>query len=400
MKSCILNPRKESLSINHFSILNKMQFSCNQDTFAKYLNVVSRVVSNKPGLPILNNVLFETKQGKLNMTATDLEISISCWMGADIKADGKVTAPAKQLSEFVNSIPAEQVDVLLENQTIKISTLNNSAQFNTIPSDDFPAVVTVEDKSKEVLKLSKDDVLTSVNRVAFAAATDDIKPVMTSIKLEIKEDTVAFVGADGFRLSRQVIKLAEPVEKAVEVLVPSKAMQELAHIVSEFESENSNNTVSLFIVEDRNQVVFRYNDIDLVSRLIDGQYPAYQQVIPTGYRIKGEIDRNEFQSALKVVNIIARSALGNRLILELNPKENSIKLSASQADVGSNESSFAANIDGEDITMAFGAKILGDMLSHMGGDKLIFEANSPTSAGVFKVKDDDSFLHLIMPMRL
>lgn len=377
-----------------------MQFSCNQDTFAKYLNVVSRVVSNKPGLPILNNILFETTKGKLSLTATDLEISISCWIGADIKADGKVTAPAKQLSEFVNSIPAEKVDVVLENQTVKVSTLNNSALFNTIPSDDYPSVVSVEEGTKEVLKLSKDDVITAVNRVAFAAASDDIKPVMTSIKLEIKEDTVAFVGADGFRLSRQVVRLNESVSKPIEILVPAKAMQELAYIVSEFESENSNNTVAIYIVEDRNQVVFRYNGIDLISRLIDGQYPAYQQVIPTGYRIKAEVDRNEFQSALKVVNIIARAALGNRLIVELNSKENIIKLSAVQADLGSNESSFASNIEGEDITMAFGAKILGDMLSHIGGDSLIFEANSTTSAGVFKVKGDDSFLHLIMPMRI
>lgn len=376
-----------------------MQFSCNQDTFAKYLNVVSRVVSSKPGLPILNNVLFETKHGKLQMTATDLEISLSCWIGAEVKADGVVTAPAKQLSEFVNSIPSEQVDVVLDNQTIKVSTLNNSAQFNTIPTDDFPSVVTVGEE-KEVFKLTKNDVLTAVNRVAFAAATDEIKPVMTSIKLEIKDDTVAFVGADGFRLSRQVIKLSSPVAKPIEILVPAKAMQELAYIVNEFESENSNNTVSLYIVEDRNQIVFRYNDIDLISRLVDGQYPAYQQVIPTGYQTKTTINRAEFQGALKVVNIIARSALGNRLVVELNSKENAIKMSASQADVGSNESSFAASIEGDDITMAFGAKILGDMLSHMGGEEVIFEANTPTTAGVFKVKGDDTFLHLIMPMRL
>jgi DNA polymerase-3 subunit beta len=376
-----------------------MQFSCNQDTFAKYLNVISKAVSSKPGLPILNNVLFETQKGKLQMTSTDLEISISCWIGADVKSDGKVTAPAKQLSEFVSSIPSEKVDVVLDNQTINVSTLNNEASFNTIPSDDYPAVVTINDE-KEILKFTKEDILLAVNRVAFAAATDDIKPVMTSIKLEVKDDTVAFIGADGFRLSRQVVKLAQPVEKNLEMLVPAKAMQELAYIVSEFSSENSNNTISLYLIENRNQVVFRYNDIDLVSRLIDGQYPAYQQVIPTGYQTKALLSRSEFQGALKVANIIARSALGNRLIIELNSKENSITLSASQAEVGSNESSFAANIEGDDIKMAFGAKILGDMLSHMGGDELEFEANSSTTAGVFKVKGDDSYLHLVMPMRL
>lgn len=174
----------------------------------------------------------------------------------------------------------------------------------------------------------------------------------------------------------------------------------MAHIVSEFANDNSNNTVSLYLIEDRNQVVFRYNDIDLISRLIDGQYPAYQQAIPTGYQTKSEINRAEFQNALKVVNIIARGVLGNKLYVEMDPKENVIRMSASQADLGSNESSFPVKIEGEPMRMAFSSKLLADMLGHIGGDDIIFESSSPTSAGVFKVKGDDSFLHLVMPMRL
>lgn len=376
-----------------------MQFSCNQDTFAKYLNVVSRVVSSKPGLPILNNVLFETKQGKLMMTVTDLEISLQCWIGAEVKADGKITIPAKQLSEFVNSIPSEKVDVELDKQTLKVSTLNNSAQFNTIPADDYPSVAAIKDH-EPLLLLTMEDVMTMVNRVAFAAASDDIKPVMTGIKLEVKDNTVAFVGTDGYRLSRQIVNLPTPATDSVELLIPAKAFQELAFIVSEFSSENSNNTVGLYLIEDRNQVVFRYNDIDLTSRLIDGQYPSYQQVIPTGYQTKAIIDRSEFQNALKVTNIIARSVVGNKIIVDQNPKENVITLSASQAEVGSNESSFAAEVEGEAITMAFSARLVSDMLSHIGGDEIQFESSSSTSAGIFKIRGDTSYLHLIMPMRL
>ena len=117
-----------------------MQFTCNQDTFSKYLNIISRVVSNKPGLPILNNVQFETSKGKLIMTATDLEIGINTWIGADVKSEGKVTVPAKQLTEFVNSIPSEKVDVEIDGQNFNISSTNNSAIFNTMSSEDFPSV--------------------------------------------------------------------------------------------------------------------------------------------------------------------------------------------------------------------------------------------------------------------
>jgi DNA polymerase III subunit beta len=377
-----------------------MQFSCSQDTLAKYLSLVSRVVNSKPGLPILNNVLFETRQGKLMMTVTDLEISLNCWIGADVKADGRITSPAKQLSEFVNSVPADKVDFDIEKQTLGVSTVNNSAKFNTIPADDYPSVVTVKGEDKPVFQILKEDVLLAVNRVAFAAASDDIKPVMTGIKIEVKDDSLAMIGADGFRLSRQVLKLPSKAEKNFDILVPAKALQELAYIVNEFSDENSNNVVSVFVVEDRNQVVFRYNDIDLISRLIDGQYPAYQQVIPTGYQTKASVDRGEFLNALKVVNIIARGVLGNKLIVEQVAKSNEITLSATQADLGSNKSSFAANIEGEDMNMAFSARLLSDMLSHVSGSDLIFESSSPTAAGVFKIKDDDNFLHLVMPMRI
>lgn len=333
------------------------------------------------------------------MTVTDLEISLNCWIGAEVRSEGKVTVPAKQLAEFLNSVPNEKIDVLLDGQLLKVSTLNNSAQFNTIPADDYPSVASITDQNP-LLTLSIEDVLTTVNRVAFAAATDDIKPVMTGIKLEIKEDTIAFVGADGLRLSRQVIRLSQKSSSNIELIIPAKAFEELAYIVSEFSSDQGDNTVSLFLIEERNQVVFRYNDIDLISRLIDGQYPAYQQAIPTGYQTTAEIERAEFQTALKVVNIIARGVLGNKLYVDQDPKENVIRMSATQTDLGSNESSFAAKIEGENMKMAFSSRLLAEMLSHVGGEKIIFESSSATSAGVFKIKGDDTFIHLVMPMRL
>lgn len=377
-----------------------MEFSCNQDTFSKYLNSVSRVVNSKPGLPILSNVLFETSQGKVNMTATDLEMSINCWIGADVASEGKLTVPAKQLAEFINSIPADKVQVVQENQTLNIRTKNNSAQFNTIASDDFPAVASINEGETPLLRITMEDLLKAVGRVAFSTANDDIKPVMTGIKLEIKDDTIAFVGADGLRLSRQISKLPESASKSVELLVPARAFQELAHIVSEFKSEDSQNLIEMYLIEDRNQILFRYNDIDLISRLIDGQYPPYQNVIPTGYKTKAELSKSDFQNSLKVVNIIARSVLGNKIIVNQDSKANSITLSANQADVGNNESSFEAAIEGEGMEMAFSARFLADFLSNVDAGEIVFESNSPVNAGVFKIKGDDSFLHLIMPMRI
>ncbi len=375
-----------------------MQFSCNQDTFAKYLNIVSRVVNSKPGLPILNNILFEAKNGKVHLTATDLEIGINTWIGADVQSEGRVTVPAKQLSEFVHSIPSEKVDVSLDKQMVTVATVNNNAEFHTIPSDDYPHVVTV-DKEAPILKIPQSDLLKSVKRVAFAAASDDVKPVLTGVRIEIEGKSVSFVSADGLRLSKQTIKVKSESTKDVNLLVPVKALQELAFVVSEMGMDDKE-MVSLYVVEDRNQVVFRFGDVDIVSRLIDGQYPEYKQIIPTGFKTQVTAKKDDFASALKVTNIIARSVLGNKIILDLEPKDNVVALSASQSEVGSNRSIFEGAMEGNSIKIAFSARFLGDMLTNLDGEELVLECSEPVKPGVFKIKGDDDFIHLIMPMMI
>lgn len=376
-----------------------MQFSCNQDTFAKYLTIVSRIVNSRPGLPILNNILFEVEKGKLVMTATDLEIGINTWIGVETKSEGSITVPAKQLSEFINSIPSEKVDVELNKSVLEVSTVNNSANFNTIPSDDFPKVAT-SGSSKPILSLKKDDLLMAVHRVAFAAAMDDVKPVLTGIKIELEGKQATFVSADGLRLSKQTIKLSSEVKEDTSLLVPVKAMQELAHVMGELGGEDSKDTVELFVIEERNQVLFRFNDVDIVSRLIDGQYPDYKQIIPASFKTKSVVNRDEFANSLKVTNIIARSVLGNKIILDISPDEKGISMSATLSDVGSNKSFFAADVEGDSIKMAFSAKFLGDMLNNISANDIVFECSEPVKPGVFKIKDDDTFIHLIMPMML
>ncbi len=376
-----------------------MEFSCNQDTFAKYLNIVSRVVSSRPGLPILNNILFDASSSKLNMSATDLEIGISTWIGSQVKTPGTVTVPAKQIAEFVNSIPSEKVDVVLEKQSLNVSTVNNSAQFHTIPADDFPKVVSVG-KESPLLKISKEDLVTSISRVSFAAATDDVKPVLSGVRVEISGDHIAFVASDGLRLSRQTVKLSSAIKEDISFLVPVKAMQELLFVLNELGGEKEKEMVEVFIVEERNQIVFRFNEIDIVSRLIDGQYPDYNAIIPTGFNLQAAIQRDEFLNALKVANIIARTVLGNKIILNVEPDKDTISLSATQSDVGSNESVFSGKIEGSALKIAFSAKFLSDILNNIGEDDIVFECSDPVKPGVFKIKGDDSFIHLVMPMML
>ncbi|MCK9368846.1 DNA polymerase III subunit beta [Candidatus Dojkabacteria bacterium] len=376
-----------------------MQFSCNQDTFSQYLNVVSRIVNSKPGLPILNNILFNVEKGKLTLIATDLEIGINCWIGVETQSEGSVTVPAKQLAEFINTIPSERVDIELVKQVLNVSTVKNFAEFHTIPADDFPKVVSIK-KEKPLLQLKKDDLLNAVKRVAFAAANDDVKPVLTGVRIEIEGKNVAFVAADGLRLSRQTFKLSSAIDKPINLLVPVKALLEVAYVVSEFSGADSSDVVAVYLIEDRNQVLFKYNDIDIVCRLIDGQFPEYKQILPTAFKTKTTVNRESFANSLKVINIIARSVLGNKIILDISSKENSITMNSTLSDVGSNKSVCEAEVEGDDIKMAFSARFIGDMLNNINGEEIEFESSEPVKPGVFKIKGDDSFIHLIMPMML
>jgi len=376
-----------------------MQFSCNQDTFAKYLNIASRIVTSKPGLPILNNVLFQTEKGKLLITVTDLEISLNTWIGADIQSEGSITVPAKQLSEFINSVSSEKVDVSLNGNTLNIKADGDIVNLNTMPVDDYPSIPSIKDH-KAILKINKDDIVKTVNRVAFAAATDDIKPVLTGVKIEVEGDIASFVATDGLRLSRQIIKLEEGVEKEIDFLVPVKALQELAHIINDFEVGKGDDFVQVFYIEERNQVLFRFNDIDIISRLIDGKFPEYKQIIPTGFKTKCLFSKEEFLSSLKVTNIIARTVLGNKLILDIDAKKGTLIMSATQSDVGSNKSSLKGSISGDNLQIAFSARLLSDILSHVNDEKISFECSEPVKPGVFKIEGDDTFIHLVMPMML
>ncbi len=377
-----------------------MKFSCNQDTFAKYLNVLSRVVSSKPGLPILNNILFDVSKNKVSMTATDLEISLNCWIGAEVSKNGKITLPAKQLAEFVNSIPSEKIDVTLDESVVNIETKNNSAKFNTIAPEDYPAVPSVKAEQKPMLRLKKEDLLLAIHRVVFAASHDDIKPVLTGVLVEISKDSISFVATDGLRLSKQILNLSSEIEEDISLLIPVKAFEELAKIISDFADSDEGEYVEIFYIEEKNQVLFRYSGIDLVSRIIDGQFPEYKQIIPTGFQTSFEFNRSEFLRSLKVVNIIARDISGNKIEVDIKNKQKKVFLSAVQAEIGSNKSEFEIKGDGEDLRIGFSGKLLSDILSNIGAEDLIFEANSDTNPGVFKIKKDDSFLHLVMPMRL
>lgn len=379
-----------------------MKVSCNQSSLAKQLGIVGRLVSGKPGLPILANVLVETEDSKLKLTATDLEMGVHTWIGAEVKEEGVITIPAKTFSEFVNTLPSEKVDIQMTKQILKVKTKNNSAQFNTLPSDDFPKVPTVDDG--ELLFVVDPGVIAdAVNKVSVAAASDDSRPVLTGIKIEVEGKDLTMVSVDGFRLARKFIKLEKESKDNIDLLVPSRSMQELSRVISDLHEDGDGkkkDNVEVYLLKGKNQIGFRYKEVDLTSRLIDGQFPEYKQIIPTGFQTKVEINSEEFRNSVRIVNIFARSVIGNKAIIDIDSDKGNVTVGAALVEVGENQSSFKGKIDGDKIKIGFSAKFLSDMLSTIDGDSMIMECSNSTAPGVFRSSDDDSYIHIIMPMRI
>lgn len=376
-----------------------MNFSCSQETLSKYLSIISRIVNTKNSMPILSNVLLKVEKGKLIMTATDLELGIHTWIGSDVQEHGEITVPAKQLAEYVSSLPNEKIDFVLKNNVLTVSSTNNTADFNTIPSEDFPKVA-ISTNNDATVSIPATDFLKVVDRVAFSASTDNIKPVLTGVYVEIKSDMISFVSADSLRLSREIVRLDTGVQDDKNLLIPARAFVEMASIINTSGLEIEEKNLDIYVLDNNNQVLLKYGDIDLVARMLEGQFPAYKQIIPTGYKIRCEFNKLDFANSLKITNIIARNVVGNKIIMSIDGDKNEITLSASMTDVGSNESSFASKVEGGSLQIAFNGKFLNDLISHTDGETIIFEAVSAVNAGVFRIKDDNNFIHLIMPMML
>lgn len=371
-----------------------MKFTVLQENFAKSLNQTARAVSNRPGLHILSNILIEVIDNKIKFSATDLELGIINWLPAEVAESGKVTVSARTLSDFINSIGSGKLEIYTEGNVLKVKSENSKATFNTIPAEEFPEIP--NDTEKEVMSINSALFSHVIEKVTFASATDDTRPVLTGTLFEIDKSKLSIVGVDGFRLSKQVLSDVS-VSSKYSAIVPARTLNEIAKIAKDDEEGE----IKMFVVSGNNQVLFRYKDTEFVSRLIEGEFPDYRQILPTEHVLSFEVNKARLAEAIKIVSIFARDIVGNKTIISIDTLNSKATLSANLAEVGGNEVDVELEkVKGTDIQIAFSAKYLSDMISHLDGDTLSFEINGATSPGVFREVDNDDFLHIVMPMRI
>jgi len=371
-----------------------MKISVLQENLNTALTNVSRFISNKNQLPILNNLLLSTDNGRLKLSATNLELSINYWIGAKIDQEGSITLPPKEITEFISYLSSGKIDLSLEGDNLlSVSSSKINSTFTTIPALDYPEFPKIDSKTSFDLDLN--NFLNSISQIIFSAATDDMRPVLTAVLCQFTKQNLTLVATDGFRLSIKEIKFDQPLDfnndQLITFLIPAKSLLEIVKLAK------NNQKIKLGLSTDEHQIIFILDDIEIISRLIDGEYPDYQKIVPQNYSTKVFINRDEFLQAVKIASVFAKESAN---VVKFNIKANSVELSANAPQVGQNKTIVDAKIEGENMEIAFNYKFLSDFLSNCKSPEIIIQLNDSLSPAGFFDQSEPDFTHIIMPVRL
>ena len=375
-----------------------MKVSCLQENLAKGLGIVGRAVSPRSTLPVLGNVLLATDAGRLKLSATNLEVGINCWIGAKVEEDGAVTVPARTFIDLVNALPPDRVDMelVVRTQTLNLRASRSEANVKGIDAQEFPLVPVPEGEGG--ISVEADVLRTAIDQVAFAAATDESRPILTGVLAKFEDTELTLAAADGFRLSVRTIPLPHAVPDPFSVIVPARALTELGRVSGE-----QKDPIVITVTPTRNQVLFQLTDIVLVSHLIDGNFPDYRQIIPGERTTHTVMDTATLLKACKTALIFARDAAH---ITRLHVKPGSelapghVVVSATSAETGDDVSELDASIEGEEVEIAFNVRYLIDLLSVVGTPQVALDTTTSSSPGVVRPVGDMDYTHVIMPMHL
>ena len=379
-----------------------MKLTCSPDALSQALQVVSRAVSPRTTLPILNNILLETSEKGLRLTGTNLEIGIVNHVDAEVHSEGAVTLPARLLTEFVAQLHEKQMEIELD---VKTQTLNvncgpyHNVKIKGIDAAEFPPLPAHEDGIR--VDLQQSDLLPAIEQTVVAASSDEGRPVLTGVYTQLGTDTLTMAATDGHRLAVKTLKAkpsegSAPSEGAAEgadsVIIPARALQELARVLK------GDGVVEMSMGRSRNHVFFKVEGVEVMSRLIEGTYPNYSQVIPPEpANTTITLNTKELHERARAVAIFARDSAN---VVRIKTEAGEIAISATTSEVGSSEASVSAEIEGADIQIAFNSRYLLDVLALLGSDKAVLNFNGPLSPGVVRPAGKDDYTYVIMPVRV
>lgn len=374
-----------------------MKASVSQQQLAHGLSTVSRAVSPRSTLPVLANVLVATDEGRLRLSATNLELGISCWIGAQIQEEGSITVPARTFADLINALPNDNVTLTLNarTQTLNVRCGSSVTDIKGIDAQEFPPMPAPD--LSEGVDLNVSDFKEMIQQVAFSASTDEARPILQGVLVNVNGSEISLAATDGFRISVRKALLANPANHAMTAIIPARALNELARIASD-----GNENVTMILPPGRGQVLFHLKDAELVSQLIDGNYPDFKVIIPRGFKTHTIISTAAFLKACKQAEIIARES-NNVIRMNISSRADApglIEISAQSEETGSSEISVDATVDGPNLVIAFNVRFLREVLDVIHSPNVTLETNANNTPGMIKPVGNDDYVHVIMPMHL
>jgi DNA polymerase-3 subunit beta len=375
-----------------------MKVSCLQENLAKGLSIVGRAVATRSTLPVLANILMATDNGRLKLAATNLEIGITHWLDAKVESDGAITVPARQLTDYVNSLPPDRIDVELNSrtQTLHLKCARYDANIKGVDASEFPIIPTIGEDKK--ITIEPDVLREMIEQVTFAAASDDSRPVLTGVFAKFDQNSVIFAAADGFRLSVRNAVLTSTLDSPVSIIVPARVLSEVSRVIGDQEEP-----VEISVTENRSQILFHLANTDIVSQLIDGNFPDYNQIVPKSRATRTVMNTGDLQSAVRAASVFARES-SNIVRLNIAPTNEmgggKVVVAATSAETGDNVGEIDAQVEGDAIEIAFNARFLGDVLNVLHAPQVALETVTASSPGVLKPVGREDFTHVIMPMHI
>lgn len=372
-----------------------MRLSCTQENLNRGLSLVGRA-SARTTLPITNNILLTAEDGRLKLSATNLEMAVSCWIGAKVEEEGEITVNARLLADFVGSLPNDKIEISLSprSKSLKIKCARFEARISGVDAKDFPPIPKVGDGIQTSVEI--DAFCQAISQVAFAAATDESRPVLTGVSAEFDADKLTLAAADGFRLAVYTLPLAKPVKQKAQAIIPARSLSELGRLC-----QDQTEPISITLDASKGQILFALKSVELVSQLIQGNFPQYSQLIPQEFTTKATIEAAQFQMASKTAAIFSRDG-GGIVRLVMTPggekKPGRITISARSEEVGDDTGEIDAAISGEEAKIAFNGKYLTDVLNAIPEKQVSLELTTPSSPGVIRPMGSDNYTHVVMPM--
>ncbi len=370
-----------------------------QQKLSHGVNMVARAVSPRSSLPVLSNILVKTDEGRLRLSATNLELGITTWIGAKVKDEGAITVPARTFTDLISNLPNEDVTLTLDPQTrtLNVRCGTSTTDIKGIDAEEFPPIP--EPDLSSGIPLNVENFKEMIQQVAFAASTDEARPVLTGVHLTSDGDRINMAATDGFRISIRSAILAEPPQRKLDAIIPARAMSELARLATD-----GNETMLMAFPSERGQVIFHLRDIELVSQLIDGNFPDYKAIIPQTFKTRTVLSTAGLLKACKQAEIIAREGT-NVARLDIQPEQEgqksaSLEITAISEQTGSSEITVDASVDGNPLLVAFNVRFLREVLEVIKTANVLLETNAANTPGLIRPVGDEYFKHIIMPMHI